>query len=163
MKEIIYKPIGIVHTPHESTNNIPIQPSSAKGIKGTVEVYPEYETGLKDLTGFSHIILIYHFHLSNRYQLEVKPFLDKNLHGVFATRAPKRPNNVGISVVKLIKIVRNVLHIENVDIINGTPLLDIKPFVPDFDAAVNIKIGWLTESKHKMSNQKSDGRFDFYF
>ena len=163
MREIIYKPIGIVHTPHESTNNMPIQPSSAKGIKGTVEVYPEYEIGLKDLTGFSHIILIYHFHLSNGYQLEVKPFLDENLHGVFATRAPKRPNNIGISVVKLIKIDRNVLHIENVDIINGTPLLDIKPFVPDFDAAVNIKIGWLTESKHKMSNQKSDGRFDFYF
>ena len=163
MNEIIYKPIGIVHTTHEGTNNIPIQPSSAKGIKGTVEVYSEYETGLKDLTGFSHIILIYHFHLSNGYQLEVKPFLDENLHGVFATRAPKRPNNVGISVVKLIKIDRNVLHIENVDIIKGTPLLDIKPFVPDFDAAVNIKIGWLTQSKHKMSNQKSDGRFDFYF
>lgn len=163
MNEIIYKPVGIIHTPYESTNDMPIQPSSAKGIKGTVELYPEYKTGLKDLTGFSHIILIYHFHLSNGYQLEVKPFLDENLHGVFATRAPKRPNNIGLSVVKLLKVENNIIHIENVDIINGTPLLDIKPFVPDFDATVNIKIGWLSQSKHKMSNQKSDGRFEFYF
>ncbi|MBN2348416.1 MAG: SAM-dependent methyltransferase [Bacteroidales bacterium] len=104
MNEIIYKPVVIIHTPHESTNDMPIQPSSAKGIKGTVELYPEYKTDLKDLTGFSHIILIYHFHLSNGYQLEIKPFLDENLHGVFAIRAPKRLNNIGLSVVKLLKV-----------------------------------------------------------
>jgi len=161
MNEIIYKSIGIIHTPYEDIKNMPIQPSAAKGVKGTVEVYYKYQAGLKDLNGFSHIILIYHFHMSNGYQLEVKPFLDDNLHGVFATRAPKRPNNIGISVVKLIKIENNILHIENADIINQTPLIDIKPYVPDFDAANNIKIGWLNQSKHKMSNQKSDGRFDF--
>jgi len=163
VNDIIYKPIGIANTSHEGTNNIPIQPSSVKGMKGTVEVYPEFKTGLIDLTGFLHIILIYHFHLSNGYQLEVKPFLDENLNGVFATRALKRPDKIGLSVVKLPKIENNIVHIKNVDIINGTPLLDIKPFVPDFDAAVNTKIGWLTDSKYKISNQKSDGRFVFYF
>jgi tRNA-Thr(GGU) m(6)t(6)A37 methyltransferase TsaA len=163
MNEVIYKPIGIIHTPYEDTKDMPIQPSAAKGIAGTVEVYPDYAAGLKDLNGFSHIILIYHFHLSNGYQLEVKPFLDDNLHGVFATRAPRRPNNIGISVVKLIKVENNNLHIENVDIVNGAPLFDIKPFVPDFDATENILIGWLSKSKHKLSTRKSDGRFDFYF
>ena len=163
MNDIVYKPIGLIHSPHDKTEGMPIQPASANGIRGSVEVYPEYAPGLKDLEGFSHIILIYHFHLSNGYQLEVKPFLDDNLHGVFATRAPKRPNNIGLSVVKLVKVENNILHIENVDIVNGTPLLDIKPFVPDFDAIENVSIGWLSKSKHKLSTRKSDNRFDFYF
>ncbi len=163
MNEVLFKPIGIIHTPYENTKNMPIQPSSAKGITGTVEIKPSFANGLKDINGFSHIILIYHFHLSNGYQLEVKPFLDENSHGVFATRAPKRPNNIGISIVKLVKVENNFLHVENIDIINGTPLLDIKPFVPGFDATVNVKIGWLAGSKHKISHQKSDGRFDFCF
>lgn len=163
MNEIIYKPVGTIHTPYESKNDMPIQPSAAKGIKGTVILFPEYEKGLKDLDGFSHIILVYHFHLSNGYQLQVKPFLDENLRGVFATRAPRRPNNIGISAVKLVKVERNTLYIENVDIINGTPLLDIKPLIPDFDASAVVKIGWLEGLKHKMSKQRSDDRFDFYF
>jgi len=163
MNEVVYKPIGIIHSPYENTQDMPIQPAAAKGIAGTIEIYPAYEAGLKDLNGFSHIILIYHFHLSKDYQLEVKPFLDENIHGLFATRAPRRPNNIGLSVVKLIKVENNKLYIENVDIINGTPLLDIKPYVPDFDATENISIGWLSKSKHKLTTQKSDGRFDFYF
>src|SRR4030042_1582978 len=126
MNKVVYQPIGMIHTPYEKPQDMPIQPAAAKGITGTVEVYPEYAAGLKDLNGFSHIILIYHFHLSNGYQLEVKPFLDDNLHGVFATRAPRRPNNIGISVLKLIKVEINNLHVENVDIVDGTPLLDIK-------------------------------------
>ena len=107
---------------------MPIQPSGAKGVAGTIEISPDFIEGLKDLDGFSHIILIYHFHLSKEYTLSVKPFMDDKLRGVFATRAPRRPNPIGISVVKLIKVEpRNLLYTENLDIIDGTPLLDIKP------------------------------------
>jgi tRNA-Thr(GGU) m(6)t(6)A37 methyltransferase TsaA len=163
MNEILYKPIGIIHTKFEEIKDMPIQPAGAIGVTGTVEIYPDYAAGLKDIDGFSHIILIYYFHLSNGYQLEVKPFLDDNLHGVFATRAPKRPNNIGLSVVKLIKVENNILYIENVDILNDTPLIDIKPYVPDFDAVNNVRTGWLSRSKHKASAMRADDRFDFYF
>jgi tRNA (adenine37-N6)-methyltransferase len=159
----MYKPIGVIHSQYDNTNDMPIQPASAQGIRGTVEIYTDYAMGLKDIEGFSHLILIYHFHLSKGYQLIVKPFLDNNMRGVFATRAPKRPNQIGLSVVKLIKLENNIIHIENVDIVNNTLLLDIKPYVPDFDAATDVKIGWLTKSKHKVSTMKSDSRFEFYF
>jgi tRNA-Thr(GGU) m(6)t(6)A37 methyltransferase TsaA len=163
MNEIKYKPIGVIHSQYDNTNNMPIQPASAQGIRGTVEIYTDFAAGLKDIEGFSHIILIYHFHLSNGYQLIVKPYLDDNMRGVFATHAPKRPNQIGLSVVKLVKLENNIIHIENVDIVNNTPLLDIKPYVPDFDAATNVKFGWLTKSKHKLSTMNSNSSFDFYF
>ncbi len=163
MNEIIFRPIGIIRSPHDKTEGMPIQPAAAMGIKGSVEIFSDYVDGLKDIEGFSHIILIYHFHLSTGYQLEVKPFLDDNKHGVFATRAPKRPNQIGLSVVKLLGRIDNIVQIENVDILNDTPLLDIKPFVPDFDAVENSSIGWLSKSKHNFSTRKSDERFDFYF
>jgi tRNA-Thr(GGU) m(6)t(6)A37 methyltransferase TsaA len=163
MNDILFKPIGIIHSPFDHVEGVPIQPIAAKGIRGTVEIINDYADGLKDLDGFSHIILIYYFHLSNDYQLIVKPFLDDNLHGVFATRAPKRPNHIGLSVVKLVAVENTILHIENVDIVNGTPLLDIKPFVPDFDPATEIKIGWLSGSKHRLSTKKADNRFDSQF
>ncbi|MBN1416115.1 MAG: tRNA (N6-threonylcarbamoyladenosine(37)-N6)-methyltransferase TrmO [Bacteroidales bacterium] len=163
MNEIVFRPIGIIHTPYDNIRGIPIQPSAGKGTKGTVEIYEEYAAGLKDLDGFSHIILLYHFHLAKDFQLQVKPFLDDNIRGLFSTRAPRRPNNIGLSVVRLIKVDKTILHIENVDIMNGTPLLDIKPFVPDFDPSEDIKIGWLSKSKHKMTKTKADNRFDFYF
>jgi tRNA-Thr(GGU) m(6)t(6)A37 methyltransferase TsaA len=163
MEDIIFRPIGVIHSPHNKTEGMPIQPASARGIKGSIDVYHDYVAGLKDIEGFSHIILIYHFHLSTGYQLEVKPFLDDNKHGVFATRAPRRPNNIGLSVVKLVKVENSNLYIENVDIMNDTPLLDIKPYVPEFDATENITIGWLASSKHKFSTRKSDERFDFCF
>ncbi len=163
MNEIIFRPIGIIRSPHNKTEGMPIQPAAARGIRGSVEVFSDYLDGIKDIEGFSHIILIYHFHLSSGYQLEVKPFLDDKKHGVFATRAPKRPNQIGLSVVKLLDRVNNMLHIENVDIVNDTPLLDIKPFVPDFDVTENIRVGWLSGSTHKLSTIKSDRRFNFYF
>lgn len=162
MDEIIFKPIGVIHTPFNNTKDMPIQPAGAKGIRGTIEIFHEYVDGLKDLEGFSHIILLYHFHLSKGYSLEFKPFMDFNIRGVFATRAPRRPNNIGISVVRLIKIESAILHIENTDMVNGTPLLDIKPFVPEFDPAEEVKTGWLAKSKHRLSKVKSDDRFDFY-
>lgn len=159
MKEVRYKPIGIIHSPFKDIEGMPIQPSGAQGIAGTVEIEPAYADGLKNLEGFSHIILLYHFHLSKGYSLEVKPFLDDTSHGVFSTRAPARPNSIGISVVKLLKIAGCTLHIEEVDIVDGTPLLDIKPYVPEFDVREVEKIGWLSERVDKVSEIKSDERF----
>ena len=142
---IIYKPIGTIHSPFNKAEGAPIQPTSAKGVRGTVELLKEYVSGLKDLDGFSNIILLYHFHLSKGYSLEVIPYLDDTAHGVFATRSPKRPNPIGLSVVKLIKIETNILHIENVDVVDETPLLDIKPYIREFEDPGELKIGWLED------------------
>jgi len=142
-KEIIeFTPIGIIHTPHKESTKTPIQPIFAKGITGTIEVYAEYTDGLADLDEFSHIILIYYFNQSQKTLLKVKPYLQDELHGVFATRAPHRPNKIGMSVVKLLKIKNNMLHVEDVDILDGTPLLDIKPYVARFDSRGDVKSGW---------------------
>ena len=157
--EIRYKPIGVIHSPFKESKGTPIQSIIAKDIEGTVEVFPEYVEGLKDLEGFSHIILIYHFHLSRNSSLEVKPYMDEKVHGVFATRAPSRPNPIGISIARLIKIKKNILQIRDVDILDGTPLLDIKPYVPEFDVRKVDKIGWLKKKVHKLSVSKDDGRF----
>jgi tRNA-Thr(GGU) m(6)t(6)A37 methyltransferase TsaA len=138
---------------------MPIQPAGAQGVQETVEINPEYVDGLQDLKGFSHIILVYHFHLSKSYSLTVKPFLDKQPRGVFATRAPSRPNPIGISVVRLKKIAGNILCIEDVDIIDGTPLLDIKPYVPEFDVHGVDRIGWLSKKADKVKRAKADERF----
>ena len=159
MIEITYKPIGIIRSPFKKPEGTPIQPKAAKGVKGTVEIFPEYEEGLRDIEGFSHVILIYHFHLAKPAKLLVKPFMDENLHGIFATRAPNRPNPIGISVVKLIKRIGCKIQIENVDILDGTPLLDIKPYVPDFDIYDTHHIGWLEENIEKLPEAKDDGRF----
>jgi tRNA-Thr(GGU) m(6)t(6)A37 methyltransferase TsaA len=157
--EIRYRPIGIIHSPFGEPKGTPIQPSAALGVEGTVEVFPKYADGLKDLEGFSHIILLYHFHLSKEPSLEVKPYMDEQPRGVFATRAPSRPNPIGISVVPLVKIEGNVLHVRNVDIVDKTPLLDIKPYVPDFDVRDVEKTGWLEKNVHKLKTSKDDGRF----
>ncbi|HAM53225.1 MAG TPA: tRNA (N6-threonylcarbamoyladenosine(37)-N6)-methyltransferase TrmO [Nitrospiraceae bacterium] len=158
-KDIQYSPVGVIHSPHKDIKGMPIQPSGAKGIKGTVEVKKKCADGLKDLGGFEYIILIYHFHRSKGYSLEVKPFLDNSLRGVFATRAPKRPNAIGMSIVRLLRVEGNILHIEDVDILDGTPLLDIKPYVPDFDARKTRAIGWLSRKAVRAIKKKADGRF----
>jgi len=159
IKAVKYKPIGIIHSSYKRIEGVPIQPSAAQGVKGTIELKEEFVEGLRDLEGFSHIILVYHFHLSAGYSLNVVPFLDDRTHGVFATRAPRRPNSIGISTVKLKKIEDNVLHIENVDIIDGTPLLDIKPYVTDFNYSEKSKKGWLGKIKNQIPTKKSDKRF----
>jgi len=138
---------------------MPIQPSGALGIKGTVELFIEYSAGLKDIDGFSHIILVYHFHLSRGYALEARPFMEDETHGIFAVRAPARPNPIGISVVRLVRIEDNILHIEDVDIVDGTPLLDIKPYVPDFDWRQAERTGWLSDKSQRVRKHKSDIRF----
>ena len=159
MTDIKYKPIGIIHSPFNEPHGIPIQSAAARDIEGTIEILPEYTEGLKDIEGFSHIILIYHFHLSRGSTLKVKPYMDYELRGVFATRAPARPNPIGISIVRLVRVEGGKLHILDVDIVNGTPLLDIKPYVPEFDIREVDKTGWLTENVHKLRKAKDDGRF----
>jgi len=159
MSEISYRPIGIIHSPFKEPHGTPIQTASAKDIEGTVEIFPEYVEGLKGIEGFSHILLIYLFHLSRGWTLKLKPYMDNQLRGVFATRAPARPNPIGISIVRLVRVDEGKLYIRGVDMVDGTPLLDIKPYVPEFDVREVDRTGWLTENIHKLRKARDDGRF----
>ena len=159
MQKIEYRPIGIIHSPFEKPEGTPIQPSAAKGVAGEVEVFPEFVEGLEDLAGFSHIILLYHFHLSGKYKLMVKPFLDDAHHGLFATRAPARPNPIGLSMLRLTKIENTILHVQDIDVVDKTPLLDIKPYVTEFDVRVVDKTGWLEKKTKDIQKTVDDGRF----
>ena len=147
--EILYGAIGIIHSEHKEEGKTPIQPVYAKGSKGYVELFPEFLDGLRDLNEFSHIYLIYHFHKAQQAKLVVKPYLQDVDHGVFATRAPCRPNPIGLSVVELLGIEDNVLHLDGVDILDGTPLLDIKPYTTKFDLRNVTKNGWQDEVDHE--------------
>jgi len=135
-------PIGIIHTPFKCKRRTPIQPFGSKAA-GRIEVFEKYKDGLAGTEGFSHLVLIYRFHKSKGYRLRVKPFLDDQLRGLFATRYPRRPNQIGLSIVKLVKRKGNVLFVEGIDVLDGTPLLDIKPHVPDFGPGEEVRIGWL--------------------
>jgi len=157
--ETSFSPIGIIHSPFHDLAGMPIQPSSEASAPGTIELQPEYSPGLKDLEGFSHIILIYHLHQSHRKDLSVVPFLDSEPRGVFATRAPNRPNSIGLSVVKLIRVEKNIRHVENLDILDGTPLLDIKPYIPEFDSPQKYRLGWLEKVRTRVRTTRSDERF----
>jgi tRNA-Thr(GGU) m(6)t(6)A37 methyltransferase TsaA len=159
MQAVNYRPIGVIHSPFQDVEGIPIQPPGASEVAGIIEIEPTLQPGLKDLSGFSHIILIYHFHASKGCDLEVKPFLDNSLRGVFATRAPRRPNPIGLSVVKLLSVEGCTLRIQGIDVLDGTPLLDIKPFVPEFDAPNAVRIGWLSDRVQNVENARSDDRF----
>lgn len=139
--EFIMKPIGVIHSPFTEKDLTPIQPTRSQAI-GRVEVFPEFAGGMQDMDEFSHIILLYAFHCSSGYALLVKPFLDDQMRGLFATRYPCRPNPIGLSVVRLLARRENILDIAEVDMLDGTPLLDIKPYVPDFDVRADVKTGW---------------------
>ena len=156
---ITYEPVGVIHSSFAEIQDMPIQPAGARGIRGTVEVFAEFSKGLQDLEGFSHLILLYHFHRASQARLIVVPLLDKEAHGVFATRAPTRPNPIGISVVKLLRVEGQILEIENVDVLDGTPLLDIKPYVPEFDHFEVERTGWLAAARGSADATRSDGRF----
>ncbi len=159
MNQIIYQPIGTIHSPFTDLKDMPIQPSAARGVEGQVILAEEYVPALSDLDGFSHIYLLYHLHLSKNYDLKVVPFLDDKPRGLFATRAPRRPNPIGLSVVWLLAIKGNILEIADLDIIDGTPLLDIKPYVAEIESAEDHKIGWLSQYKDQLAKKRSDGRF----
>jgi tRNA-Thr(GGU) m(6)t(6)A37 methyltransferase TsaA len=146
--EFIFKPIGVIHSPFTEKDKTPIQASRSQAI-GQVEIYPEFADGLKDIEALSHIYLLYAFHKSQGYQLQVKPFLDNQEHGIFATRYPYRPNPIGLSIVKLVFRKDNMLTVEGIDTLDGTPLLDIKPYVPDFDLRTDVRAGWYEIRSYK--------------
>lgn len=156
---ITYRPIGIIRSPFEDIDNVPIQPTAAEGIRGSVEVFDEFLAGLRDLDGFSHIFLLYHLHRVSRTRMVVTPFLDREPRGVFSTRAPTRPNPVGLSVVRLLGIEGATLQVENLDVVDGTPLLDIKPYIPQFDHQPADRTGWFAESRDRLRGKRSDDRF----
>jgi len=157
--EIIYRPIGIIHSPFNSLEDMPIQPTSDVSGSGIVEIFPEFVDGLKDLEGFSYLYLLYHFHKVRQSNLSVTPFLDREPRGIFATRAPSRPNPVGLSLVELVRLENNLIYVERLDVLNETPLLDIKPYVPEFEHTHNVRVGWLEQVKSQVRTQKSDARF----
>jgi tRNA-Thr(GGU) m(6)t(6)A37 methyltransferase TsaA len=159
MLNISYKPIGIVHSPFTKPEGTPIQAIASKNSEGVIEIFPEFVEGLKDLEHFSHIYVLFHLHLAEKKELTVIPFLDTTPHGVFATRSPGRPNAIGISVVCLDKIEGNKIHVKNIDILNSSPVLDIKPYIPQFDVFETTKNGWFEKNIRKMESQKDDGRF----
>jgi tRNA-Thr(GGU) m(6)t(6)A37 methyltransferase TsaA len=151
---IQYKPIGVIHSEHTIAEETPIQPTYAKGCRGRAEIFPEYEEGLRDLEGFSHIYLIYHLHRSKSVKLKVKPFLQDIERGVFATRAPSRPNAIGLSIVELVSREGNILYLDDVDILDGTPLLDIKPYTAKFDRVETHRNGWQDEVDEETARRR---------
>lgn len=154
---IVFRPIGYVRTPFSAAAGMPIQSVRSNDADGTVELFPEFADGLRDLEGFDRVWLIYFFHRAAAPKMMVRPFLDTTERGVFATRAPVRPNAIGVSVVRLLGIVGACLQIAEVDMIDGTPLLDIKPYVPEFDSFSPERIGWYRTAL--ASNAIADDRF----
>lgn len=157
--KINYNPIGYIHSPIKTVEASPIQTIGAKNIKGYIELDYSLKDGLKDLDGFSHIIVLYHFHKSKETKLLCKPFLDDTEHGIFAIRGPNRPNAIGLSIVSIIKIQDNIIYIENVDMLDGTPVLDIKPYIQEFDSFTNTKSGWIENDATRGKTISSDDRF----
>ncbi|MBN2447817.1 MAG: tRNA (N6-threonylcarbamoyladenosine(37)-N6)-methyltransferase TrmO [Phycisphaerae bacterium] len=161
MNDIVLRPIGVIHSPHTTPEKTPIQPAFASGIAGTIEVEPAYEEGLADLEGFSHIWVLFAFDRAGEVKLKVKPFLDDTPRGVFATRAPRRPNPIGLSLLRLVRREGRVLHVEDVDILDATPLLDIKPYSGRFDVREGARCGWLDkvdeESARRLGRRGFEG------
>jgi tRNA-Thr(GGU) m(6)t(6)A37 methyltransferase TsaA len=154
-----FVPIGTIHTPFQDITGMPIQPTGSRGTKGTITIAEEYREGLRDLDGFERIILIYAFHKCIDHLLVVKPFLDTTLRGIFATRSPKRPNAIGFSVVRLVGVRDGTVEVEDIDVLDGTPLLDIKPYVPEFDCYPGSCCGWLETVAGNAKTARSDDRF----
>lgn len=157
--QITLSSIGIIHSPFNELSGMPIQPTSESSAEGFLEIHPEFADGLKDLDGFSHVYLLYHLHKAQPAKLRIKPFLDNEVRGVFATRAPRRPNPIGLSLVKVLRVEGSIVHVANLDILNGTPLIDIKPYIPEFEDASKIRTGWQTKAKGQVRQKISDQRF----
>jgi tRNA-Thr(GGU) m(6)t(6)A37 methyltransferase TsaA len=157
MIPVTYGPIGIIHTPFKEKAATPIQGNYDPDSIGEVEVFPQYGEGLKNIAGFSHLILIYHFHLAEGCSLVTSPFLDDEGKGIFSIRHFNRPNPIGISVVRLDQVNGNILTIGEVDIIDGTPLLDIKPYIPDFDIRREVRKGWYEHARNRTEYERNKG------
>jgi tRNA-Thr(GGU) m(6)t(6)A37 methyltransferase TsaA len=159
MEPVTFTPIGVIRSPYTDIAGMPVQAAGAAGVVGTIELEPAYAPGLRDIEGFSHLILLYHLHLIREPALEVVPFLDTVSHGVFATRSPKRPTPIGLSVVRLLAVEGTRLTIEGVDMVDGTPLLDLKPYVPAFDAVAAERTGWYAGKVERVGAIRADDRF----
>jgi tRNA-Thr(GGU) m(6)t(6)A37 methyltransferase TsaA len=160
MNAISYIPIGVIRSPFQTPAGMPVQSVAAKGVAGMIELAPTYQDGLQDLEGFSHLFLLYHLHLVRRSSsLMVTPFLDDQPRGVFATRAPQRPNPIGLSVVRLVRVAGTQVYIEDVDVVDGTPLLDMKPYIPAFDVRATTGIGWYAQRLDQVDHVRADQRF----
>jgi tRNA (adenine37-N6)-methyltransferase len=157
---ICYPPIGRVRSPFAELGGMPLQSVAAGEVRGQIEIYPEFAAGLKDLEGFSHLHIVAHLHRGVPGGLAVVPFLDDTVRGVFATRSPRHPNPIGLSVVRLLSVSEATLQIAGVDLLDLTPVLDIKPYVPEFDAVDAERTGWLQDVADRVHSVKSDGRFD---
>lgn len=157
--DIAYRSIGVLHSPFGDIKGMPVQPVGALGVEGHVDVHPDYCGGLRDLEGFSHVFLLYHLHRVAGFDLVVRPFLDNADHGIFATRSPKRPNPIGLSVLELAGVEGTRVWLRNVDVLDGTPVLDIKPYVPHFDVWEAGRVGWFATKAQNAGNYRSDDRF----
>ena len=155
--QISLTPIGIVHSPFADPEGMPIQAAFSDAV-GRLEIYAEYVDGLRDIEGFDFVTLLYQFHMTGKESLRVTPFLDDEPRGVFATRAPTRPNRIGMSVVRLLGVTGNMLDIGNVDIVSGTPVIDIKPYVPAFDSRTGCRVGWFTGKLDRAASVRADER-----
>ena len=158
--EITLSPIGRLETPFNDITDMPIQPSVLADTRGKAVLDEKFMLGLKDLDGFSHIILLFLLHKISGYQLEVVPFMDTLPHGIFATRSPKRPNRIGMSIVRVERVEGNIVHFKGVDMLNGSPLLDIKPYYSYFDQQTQVRNGWLEGKTLRPENLRSDKRFE---
>lgn len=156
-RECSFTPIGKIRTPFSEPAGTPIQPSRAAGARGVVHIEEPFREGLHDLEGFERIWLVYWLHRAPAARLRVTPFLDRHPRGIFATRAPARPNAIGMSVVRLLSVGDGVLEVENIDVVDGTPLLDIKPYVPEFDSYAKSRAGWFDQSQDE--RRVADARF----
>jgi tRNA-Thr(GGU) m(6)t(6)A37 methyltransferase TsaA len=159
MQTLKVEPIGVIRTPFTSLEDMPIQPGGGKDVLGELLIEPQYCEGLADLDGFSHLYLIYLFHLAAGTKMRVVPFLDDRPRGVFATRAPVRPNHLGLSVVELVEVTDCLVTIRNIDVLDGTPLLDIKPYIEVFDSVAESRSGWMEAGKEEVEAKRSDNRF----
>jgi len=158
VEAVSYRPIGIIHSPFKENVGIPRQAVSALDIKGSIEIFDDFSEGLKDLDGFSHIVVIFDMHMVKATRLKAYPPWDGREHGVFATRSPYRPNPIGVSVVCLESVDNNILNISGIDMADDSPVLDIKPYVPDLNPTKDVRIGWLTDNVEGMNKSKSGDR-----
>jgi tRNA-Thr(GGU) m(6)t(6)A37 methyltransferase TsaA len=157
---ICYQPVGVVRSPFTDLGGMPLQSVAAREVRGRIEIHPEFAPGLKDVDGFSHLHIVTHLHRGAPGGLAVVPFLDHTVRGVFATRSPRHPNPIGLSVVRLLSVTGATLDIAGVDLLDGTPVLDIKPYVPEFDSLAAERTGWLQGVAERVHSVKSDQRFD---
>jgi len=154
---ITLRPIGVIRSPFHAPQGMPIQTVAAAGVEGELEVFAEFGEGLRDIEGFEYLILLTHLHQATE-KLQVVPFMDTASHGVFATRAPARPNRIGLSIVRLLEVRGRVLRFAGNDMLDGTPVLDIKPYVPALDVRETERIGWFAQGLRRLPDTLADGR-----